>query len=292
MKILIAKHLGFCTGVNRAYKLAIKTAQKKVPVFMLGYLVHNQKVINHLSEAGIKIVNDAKEIPKDIKKGYLIISAHGLPPKILEGVSKTDLKVIDTTCAWVKKAQLIAQKLSNENYHVVIVGDRNHVEVKGLLGWAGKGAQVVENAKDTKKIEFHEKLGLISQTTQSYEDFNEVAKLLYEKTNNLNAHNTICDATKNRQGFAVDVAKRSEIMFIIGDKKSANTRRLTKLCQDTGVKTYQIESADEINLDWLKGFDTVGVTAGASTPSWIIEKVISKLKGLSSYEEDITDDFI
>ncbi|MFC1560179.1 4-hydroxy-3-methylbut-2-enyl diphosphate reductase [Candidatus Margulisiibacteriota bacterium] len=280
MKILVAKHLGFCVGVNRAYKLAIRSAVKKLPVFMLGALVHNQKVIEHLEIKGIKTINTLKDVPKD-QKGYLIISAHGLPPKILEQLEGTKLNVIDTTCPWVKKAQIIAKKLAKDGYHVVIVGDKEHIEVKGLLGWAGKKAQVVENIKDLKKVNFHKKMGVLAQTTQTQLNFEEMVGGLYNKTEELVVHNTICDATKNRQKFATVVAKRSEIMFIIGDKKSANTRRLTKLCGETGVKTYQVESAEDIDLKWLKGFDVIGVTAGASTPTWVIDAAVKKLKGHS-----------
>jgi len=281
MRILIARYLGFCTGVNRAYKLAIKTAAKKLPVYILGYLVHNQKVIEKLESLGIKVVSSLKEVPKD-EKACLIISAHGLPPKTMEELKKNSkLKVIDTTCPWVSKAQLLAKKLASDGYHVVIVGDRDHVEVKGLLGWAGKGAQVIESAKELGRIKFHKKIGVIAQTTQTEENFEDVAKGLFEKAEELKIFNTICEATKNRQKFATVVAKRSEIMFIIGDKKSANTRRLAKLCEQTGVKTYQVESADDIDLNWLKGFDMIGVTAGASTPSWLINDAIKKLKGQS-----------
>ena len=153
------------------------------------------------------------------------------------------------------------------------------MEVKGLLGWAGKNSKVIEDVKDAKRFTPHKKVGLLAQTTQSQAHVEEIVDTIYEKIEELHLHDTICEATKNRQRFAVDVAKRSEIMFIIGDKKSANTRRLTKLCQDTGVKTYQVGSAEEINLNWLKGFDIIGVTAGASTPAWVIDEAVKKLEG-------------
>lgn len=279
MKLLIAKHLGFCTGVNRAYRLAVQAAKKGQPVYMLGYLVHNQKVIDELKEKGIQTVKDLGDIPKGAT-GCLIISAHGVSPAAHEKAVKTGLKIIDTTCPWVKKPQTFAKKLIENGYHVVIVGDKNHAEVLGILGWAEGKAQVVEDLKDAKRVAFHEKIGVIAQTTQSAEHFEDIVNALASKTNEMKACNTICEATSKMQRSAVDVAKRSEIMLVIGDRKSANTRRLKELCEGTGAKTYQIESSDDLDLNLLKGFDIIGLTAGASTPSYIIDSVVKKLKGV------------
>lgn len=278
MRLLVAKYLGFCTGVNRAYRLAVQTAKKGSPVYMLGYLVHNQKVIDELKEKGIQTVKTLDEIPKDAT-GYLIISAHGVSPQVYEKASRTGLKIIDTTCPWVKKPQTLAKNLIGEGYHVVIVGDKNHAEVLGILGWTGGKAQVIEDIKDVKKIKFHEKIGTVAQTTQSSKHFEDIVNALAEKTNELKVCSTICEATSRMQRSAIDVARRSEVMLVIGDRKSANTRRLKELCEETGALTYQIESAEDLNLNLLKGFDTIGLTAGASTPAYIIDGVIQKLKG-------------
>lgn len=278
MKLLTAKFLGFCTGVNRAYNLAIKTARSGEPVYILGYLVHNQKVIDELRSKGVQTIKDLKELPKGAT-GYLIISAHGLPPAMYEKAAKTGLKLIDTTCVWVKKPQSLAKQLVEEGYHLIIVGDKNHAEVAGIKGFSNDKAQVLENIKDVKKVGFHEKMAVIAQTTQSSRNFDEVVNALASKTNELKAFNTICEATVKMQRAAVDVAKRSEIMLVIGDKKSANTRRLKELCEGTGAKTYQIESAADLNMDLLKGFDIIGLTAGASTPAHVIEEVKKKLEG-------------
>lgn len=278
MKLLIAKYLGFCTGVNRAYNLALKTAKKGAPVYMLGYLVHNQKVIDELKAKGVQTVKNLKEIPEGAT-GYLIISAHGLSPDAYEKAQKTGLKIIDTTCPWVKKPQALAKKLVEEGYHLIIVGDKDHTEVTGIMGWAQNKAQVIEGVKNVKKVQFHDKLAVIAQTTQSMKNFEDVVNALAGKTNDLKMFNTICEATSRMQRSAVDMAKRSEIMFVIGDSKSANTRRLKELCEETGAKTYQIESAENLDLNLLKGFDAIGLTAGASTPAYVIEEVIRKLKG-------------
>ena len=277
MKLLISKYLGFCTGVNRAYKLALKTAQQGEPVYILGYLVHNQKVIDELLSKGIKTIKALNEIPKDAT-GYLIISAHGLSPEMYDKAEKTGLKIVDTTCPWVKKPQELAKKLVEDGYHLVIVGDRNHAEVTGIMGWANNKAQVIESAKELKKVGFHDKIGVIAQTTQSAKNFDEVMNGLLPKTNELKMFNTICEATNKMQRSAQETAKRSEIMFVIGDAKSANTKRLRELCEETGAKTYQIESAADLDLNLIKGFDIIGLTAGASTPDQVIEEVVRKLK--------------
>ena len=278
MKLLVAKYLGFCTGVNRAYNLAVRTAKKGKPVYILGSLVHNQKVIDELKAKGIETVKSLKEIPEGVS-GYLIISAHGLPPDAYENAKKTHLKIIDTTCPWVKKPQMLAKKLVEEGYHLVIVGDKDHTEVTGIMGWAHNKAQVIEGVKDVKKVAFHEKMAVIAQTTQSMQNFEDVVNFLADKTNELKMFNTICNATSRMQRSATDVAKRSEIMLVIGDGKSANTRRLKELCEDTGARTYLVDSADSLDLNLLKGFDIIGITAGASTPEYVINEVLDKLKG-------------
>ena len=179
----------------------------------------------------------------------------------------------------MKKPQTLAKQLVDEGYHLIIVGDRDHAEVVGIMGFSNNKAQVIENVKDVKKVQFHEKMAVIAQTTQSGKNFDEVVNALSTKTNELKVFNTICEATTKMQRAAMDVAKRSEIMLVIGDKKSANTRRLKDLCEETGVKTYQIESADDLDLNLLKGFDIIGLTAGASTPAQVIEEVKRKLEG-------------
>jgi (E)-4-hydroxy-3-methyl-but-2-enyl pyrophosphate reductase len=279
MKLLISKHLGFCNGVSNAYKLAIKAAQGGEPTYMLGYLVHNQIVINELKAKGVITISDVKEIPKGAT-GYLIISAHGLPPLTHEKALKTGLKIIDTTCPWVKKPQTLAKELTDQGYYVVVVGDKKHTEVIGIMGWAYGKALVIETAKDVKKIAFHDKIAVIAQTTQSRMNFDDCINALTEKTNELKVCDTICNATDEMQRAAQDVAKKAEIMLVIGDKKSANTRRLKELCEDTGAKTYQIESADHLDLNILKGFDIIGLTAGASTPAAVIDAVVAKIKGV------------
>lgn len=278
MNLLISKTLGFCKGVDRAYRLALKTASKGEPTYMLGYLVHNSKVIEELKQKGVESVRDLRDIPKGTK-GYLIISAHGVSPDVMEKAVKTGLTVIDTTCPWVRKPQSAAKQFAEEGWHVVIVGDRDHTEVKGIVGWSGGKAQVVQDVKEARKIERHDKIAVIAQTTQSRKNFEEVINELLPKAGELKICDTICEATSKMQRSAVETARKAEVMLVIGDRKSANTRRLKELCEETGAKTFQIESAEDLDLNILKGFDIIGLTAGASTPRGVIDAVVNKIKG-------------
>lgn len=271
-----ASHIGFCTGVDRAYRTAIEAAHSGTEVYILGLLVHNSLVIKKLEELGVKSVSSLSEIPEGTK-GSLIISSHGVGPEITEEAKKTGLKVIDTTCPWVRKAQDTAHRLSKEGYQVVIVGDRNHTEVKGIQEWAGEGTLVLEDIENVNGPVFSDRVGIVAQTTQSFENLNAVAGALKGLVKDLKVHNTICDATKKMQSDAVKLARKSDLMLVIGDKKSANTKRLKELCEEAGTPTYQIQNAGELEKRWLEGKMEIGITAGASTPDWVIKEVVDAL---------------
>jgi (E)-4-hydroxy-3-methyl-but-2-enyl pyrophosphate reductase len=184
MKINIAKNLGFCKGVANAYKLAIKAASSGTPTYMLGYLVHNQNVIDELNQKGVITLKTLKDLPKNAT-GNLIISAHGLSPDQNAKALATGLTVIDTTCPWVKKPQMLAKQMVDEGYHLVIVGDKDHTEVRGVMGWGYDKADVVDSLKDLKKIASHEKIAVIAQTTQSRKHYDEIINELAKKTKEL-----------------------------------------------------------------------------------------------------------
>ena len=279
MKILVAEHSGFCEGVERAFRIAIDTAKAGKPVFMLGNLVHNKQVVERLNNFKVKTVGGLEEIPPETN-GLLLISAHGVPPEIYEQAKLLKLEVLDTTCPWVKKAQKIAKQLAEDGRLVIIVGDRGHPEVKSLLGWSGGRGVVVENADDLNKLSLapEMKIGVIAQTTQSTEHFDNMVSLIKKRSGNVVEFDTICDATIKRQSAAIALARRVDLMLVIGDRLSANTKRLTELCAATGTATHQIQTVAELNDRWLAGKEKVGITAGASTPEWIIQDVLSRLK--------------
>ncbi len=278
MEVLIAQHSGFCEGVERAYKIALEQTKSNQPVYMLGNLVHNTQVVEQFLKAGAKIIKALNEVP-DNSPGILLISAHGVSPEIYEQAKGKGLRIIDTTCLWVKKAQKIAKELADSGKSIVIVGDRGHAEVKGLVGWSAGKALVVENATDTKSLTLpiDQPIGVLAQTTQSKDNFNQVVTELKNKFKNVTAFDTICGATAKRQAAAVELAKKVELMLVIGDKMSANTRRLTELCTETGTETHQIQTVEEMMIRWLDGKQRIGITAGASTPEWVIKEVVAKL---------------
>ena len=279
MQVLIAEHAGFCEGVERAYRIALEQTKAGRPVFMLGNLVHNTQVIEKFKNLGVNAVKNLSEIPQ-ASKGVLLISAHGVPPQIYQEAKILGLEIVDTTCSWVKKAQKITKELADEGRLVIIVGDKGHPEIRGLVGWSGGKAVVVENVKDLDKLSLSpdEKAGILAQTTQAEEHFDKMVAELKKKIKDLKEFDTICGATSKRQNAAVDLAKKVKLMLVIGDKMSANTKRLTELCTKTGTETHQIQTVVELDPEWLKGKDKVGITAGASTPDWVIKEVIERLK--------------
>ena len=282
MQILIAEHSGFCEGVERAYKIAIEQAQAGRPVFMLGNLVHNSQVVERLGHQGIKTVNSISDIPKNTK-GILLISAHGVVPEIYEEAKTNGLEVVDTTCPWVKNAQRLAKEISAKGLKVLIIGDKDHPEVKGILGWAGGQGVIVQNIEDLKVIDgkvFEKGIGIVAQTTQSQENFDAIVDYVSSKSSNLVVHKTICGATSKRQTAAIEIAKKVDIMLVVGDQKSANTKRLAELCSKTGTETHHIQTQSELRKEWLFGKGKIGITAGASTPEWVVSEIINLLQAI------------
>jgi 4-hydroxy-3-methylbut-2-enyl diphosphate reductase len=246
---------------------------------MLGNLVHNTKVVEKFVNLGIKAVKDLSEIRKGTN-GVLLISAHGVAPKIYEKAKELGLEIVDTTCPWVKKAQKIAKDLAGEGRFTIIVGDKGHPEVAGLVGWSADQAIVIERPEEVDKLGLPKdlKIGVLAQTTQSHENFDAVVARLKQKVSDLEEYDTICGATSKRQDAAVEAAKKVDLMLVIGDFKSANTKRLTELCTRTGTETHQIQTVHELDKKWLSGKTKVGITAGASTPEWVIEEVTALLR--------------
>jgi (E)-4-hydroxy-3-methyl-but-2-enyl pyrophosphate reductase len=242
-----------------------------------GPVDHNPQQVKFLAKKGVKVASDLDLLsPGDT----LIIRSHGTSPHVLEKARAKALAIIDATCPFVLKAQKLAGLLADEGYQVVIVGESDHPEVIGLRGYAGDEAQVVEEAGDVKELSVKPRIGIIAQTTQSLGNFREVVGTLLEKSDELKVFNTICHATTHRQQSALDIAGKVDLMIVIGGYNSANTSRLASLCTQSGVETHHIETAGQLEASWLEGVSTVGVTAGASTPEWIIEKVIERLEDL------------
>jgi small subunit ribosomal protein S1 len=278
MKTVLAPKAGFCFGVNRALDLAMKTAREhQKNIYSLGPLIHNPQVVDNLSIQGIQVVKDILDIPE----GVIIVRSHGVGPDVFNKAKEMGLQIIDATCPFVKKAQELAKELSDQGYQVVVVGDKEHPEVMGILGWTGQQGMVVETPEQAENLQEINKIGVISQTTQPEENFNRIVQVLSGKAKEIKAYNTICHATRDRQDAAVRLAKQVQVMIVIGGKNSANTQKLARLCAETGTPAFHIETVGEIKQEWLAAKNIVGITAGASTPDWIIEEV-------KRYMEDVT----
>lgn len=276
IKIKLAKHAGFCFGVKRAVNLALKTAaeNKTKKIATLGPLIHNPQVTREL--AGKGIIDVLK--PQKVRSGIVIVCSHGMHPLVLEKLKKKKVVIVDATCPFVRKIERTVKQLKKENYTIAIVGDREHPEVKAITGYAGKKAILIENLEEVKKLPRFKKIGVVAQTTQSVEKYKKICNELLSKTEKLKIFNTICDATQKRQEEAVCLARGVEKIIVIGGYESANTKRLAKLCQELGRPTRHIEQARDLDPGFLKGAGSVGVLAGASTPDWIINDVIARIK--------------
>ncbi len=276
MKIFLADKAGFCFGVKRAINTAYEAAGKG-RVYCLGPLIHNPQEVERLRKAGIETVTDFSTLkPGD----SVIIRSHGVPPRVLAQARDMGLTIIDLTCPFVGKAQRDAEVLQKEGYQVVVVGEKKHPEVQSILGYAGEDAVVVESGEDIEALKLRARLGVVAQTTQSYSNFSEIVLKLLRLSKELKVFNTICSSTKERQNAASVLASQVDVMLVVGGRNSANTSRLATLCRQEGKPTYHIEVADEIQAEWLEGIRTIGVTAGASTPDWVVDGVLARLKQL------------
>ena len=279
MRVILSKNAGFCFGVKRAINTAEQTAAKaKGRVFTYGPIIHNPQVVEKFEKAGIHAVSNIK---KTGKGDSLIIRTHGVAPEIEKEFLKKALNIVDATCPFVKKAQKLAANLKSQGYQTIIIGEAEHPEVQGILGYTGNTALVVGNAVEAGKIKKYGRLGVVVQTTQSIENFMKTVSNLMDKAPEIRVFNTICDATKRRQESVLKLADKVDIMIVVGGKNSANTKHLAELCEEKGVPTYHIEGALEIKKGWFKGKTIAGVTAGASTPDWVINIVIKTINALA-----------
>ena len=274
-----AAELGFCLGVRRAIDTIERTAQEVAAAETLGPIVHNQQVTERLAGLGISIAPDVSAVQCDT----VVVSSHGVSPQVVAEIEARRLRMVDTTCPFVRRVQLAARRLADAGFSIVIYGDEAHPEINGVLGWAqGKGIAALELPQFTRPPR---RVGILSQTTQSFPGFlrfvSEFSHAYLEDILELRVLNTICDATLKRQQAALELARRADLVIVVGSRHSANTRRLAELCTATGVETHHIERAEEIDPSWLIGRHHIGVTAGASTPDEVIDQVIATLKETS-----------
>jgi len=276
LKIILSKKMGFCFGVKKSVKLA-KNALKarKNNLYMLGSIINNPQVIEYFIKKGVKITDNLDEVPEE---STVITRAHGISPTMLKKAYQKKLSVVDTTCPYVRKVQKIARYLYEKDYFLVVYGDKKHPEVLSLLDTIQNNALVINSIPDVEKITIKEKIGFISQTTKNICDFFKLSSALLNRAEELRIFNTICKSTTERQKSVLELAKEVDVILVIGGKKSANTTRLAEIGKNQGVKTYHIETKNQLKYKWFHPEDKVGITSGASTPDWITNEVIDKLK--------------
>ena len=272
MEVELAKHYGFCFGVKRA----IDIAQNSRDASTIGPLIHNNEEIQRLKkDYNVETLNELKDM-ENIKKA--IIRTHGIPKEDLKFLKKKNIDIVDATCPFVTKPQQICEKMSEEGYDIVIFGDKNHPEVKGVKSYAKKNVFVVLSADELKDKFLSHKIAVVSQTTRKADEFIEVASYLIKNYKEVRVFNTICNATFDNQDAAKELAKKSDIMMVVGGKNSSNTKQLHNISKEFCKDSYLIESENELEEEWFINKKKCGVTAGASTPDWIIEKIIGKIK--------------
>jgi 4-hydroxy-3-methylbut-2-enyl diphosphate reductase len=281
IRIEKAKETGFCFGVRRALKILEEATEKYGEMETLGPVVHNQRVVDDLSQLGVKAVTSSDQISGSIA----VIPSHGLPPQVAEELKAGRLRVIDTTCPNVRKAQKAARELSEAGFFVVIFGDPNHPEVKGILGWAGGKGIAIPNSQAISELgQLPRRLGLLSQTTRNPNQFaqfiDSFVTCYLPLIQELRIVNTLCNITKKRQAEAVNLAKKVDVMIVVGGRNSANAHCLAEVCSFTGTETHHIEKASEVERGWLGGKTSVGVTTGTSIPDQVTDEVMLKLNQL------------
>lgn len=281
MKIEKTGEIGFCFGVRRAIDILEKVAGERGGVETLGAVVHNQQVLHRLAEIGVRVAQGIGDIQGDV----VAVSSHGIAPKVEEEIQARHIGIVDTTCPFVHRLQIAARRLAQAGFWVIIYGDADHTEVKGVLGWAnGKGLATLDEKVIAKLDPLPRRLGVLSQTTQIPANFTEFVKKLidsaFTRDSELRIIDTICHDIRKRQAQALELAGRVDLMLIIGGRGSANTNRLAELCSKA-TETHLIETAAEISPAWFKAKNNIGITSGASTAEATIDEVIARLEALA-----------
>ena len=276
MKIQLASSYGFCFGVKRA----IEIAEEHKGSVTYGPLIHNKDEINRLKEGfNIGLAEKLEDIEKD---GTVVIRTHGIPKNELKALKEKDHKVIDATCPYVTTPQNIVQNMSEDGYSIVIFGDKDHPEIKGVVSYAEdlEDAFIVLKPEELEALPLKAKVAVVSQTTKKPEDFSSIVTALMSTRKEIRVFNTICNATFENQDAAADLAKKADVMVVIGGKHSSNTKQLHSISKRDCVDSYLIENEKELEATWFEGKELCGISAGASTPDWIVQKVISKIEDM------------
>ena len=282
MKVELAKTAGFCFGVKRAVETVYEQVKRfqGQKIYTYGPIIHNEEVIKNLEKQGVKVIHSEEEIGQ-IDEGVVIIRSHGVARNVYDRLEEKGLVCVDATCPFVKKIHNIVAEESGRGSHIVIIGNSEHPEVEGTRGWAGNQVSVIQSNDDARQFELQnksQKVCIVSQTTFNYNKFKDLVEIIEEKGYDIIVLNTICNATKERQEEARRIAKGVDAMVVIGDKHSSNTQKLFEICKNECLNTYYIQTLDDLDMNQLRSVETVGITAGASTPNIIIEEVQNNVR--------------
>ena len=274
LRVRVSEGTGFCSGVKRAIKIALAAAgRSESGVYSLGPLIHNPQVVQRLEEVGVKAI---QRLGKG--KGWLVVRSHGASPALLKRAEDRGYKIIDATCPFVRKAQQNARKLYERGYRVLIVGERDHPEVKGIRSHVDGKALVAGSVEQAKRLKFGSRVGIIAQTTVPVDVFSSIVGEVVKRAREILVFNTICIETARRQDGASSLAGKVDVLLVVGGRNSANTSRLKELCGSICPRTHHVETAKEIDGRWFRRGARVGVVTGASTPKWVVEDIVAKLE--------------
>ena len=282
MNVELAKTAGFCFGVKRAVDTVYQQIEqyRGEKIFTYGPIIHNEEVIKDLRSHGVEVLNDEEEL-KTADADVVVIRSHGVAKYIYDILEERGITCVDATCPFVKKIHKIVAEKSAEGSYIVIVGNGEHPEVQGIHGWAGEQVTVVQTPEDAERFELpdkDQKVCIVAQTTFNYNKFKELVEIISKKRYDIVVLNTICNATKERQTEARQIAARVDAMVVIGDKRSSNTQKLFEICKEECLNTYYIQTLDDLDINQLRSVESVGITAGASTPNKIIEEVQNNVR--------------
>ncbi len=278
MEVILAKTAGFCFGVKRAVDTVYQQIEKhpNEKIYTYGPIIHNDEVIKDLESKGVSVIRSDEEFDK-LSEGIVVIRSHGVEEAVCRKIQEKGLSYVDATCPFVKKIHGIVQRESQAGSYILIIGNEEHPEVQGIVGWsAHEDVTVIRTTEEAEAFVLPDpsgKICIVSQTTFNYNKFQELVEIISKKGYDILVLNTICNATKERQEEAGDIAKSVDAMIVIGDKHSSNTQKLFEICRNACLNTYYIQTLDDLDSNQLRSVETVGITAGASTPKNIIEEV-------------------
>ena len=275
IKIITSLHIGYCFGVKRAMSLINDGLNNSgCKLYSIGAVIHNPQAVQNLESRGVIQISSIDEL----KSGdTMIIRAHGVAPEIIEKCVKRGIKLIDTTCPFVKRIHEYVKQMPGDSRSIIIIGDAKHPEVRGIAGMARDNAIIIESIESAGRISGIEKAGVVIQTTFSREESNAIIEVLKERIDDIRVHDTICEATTLRREATLKLAEEVDMILVVGGKDSSNTRRLYQMCLDHDIPARFIETISEIDDSWFEGFSKIGLATGTSTPDWIIGEVLARL---------------